>query len=196
MISHNRSLSSEEIIAATKRWLEKAVIGLGLCPFAKPAHIQQRIRYYVCSATTTAELIEALCSELCVLKTTDAAEVETTLLIHPYVLTDFLEFNDFLDIAEAAVEELGFDGEFQIASFHPDYQFADTQAEDIENYTNRSPFPILHLLRESSLENAINAVPDTAKIYEKNIETMRRLKHEGWSQLWDATASAHAVDEI
>jgi hypothetical protein len=99
------------------------------------------------------------------------------------VLNDFLDYNDFLGVAEAAVADLGLEGVLQVASFHPQYQFAGTGPDDIENYTNRSPYPILHLLREASVERAVAAFPDTAQIYEKNIVTLRHLGHEGWLRL-------------
>ena len=178
------SISMDEIIAATRTWLEKAVIGLNLCPFAKVVHVQNRVRYFVSAAQSTADLLDDLVSELHILKAADADECETTLLIHPYVLTEFIEYNQFLRAAEARVAKLGFAGEFQIASFHPQYQFGDAGPEDIENYTNRSPYPTLHLLRESSIERAVAAFPDAADIYEKNIETLRRLGHAGWERLW------------
>ena len=115
---------------------------------------------------------------------TDPAVCETVLLIHPWVLEDFIEYNDFLEVCEATIEELNLEGDLQVASFHPQYQFADSQPEDIENYTNRSPFPMLHLLREASIERAIAAVPDTDEIYRRNIRTLRDLGHAGWQRLW------------
>jgi hypothetical protein len=128
-------------------------------------------------------LLTDLAQELVALQATDPAIVETTLLIHPDVLEDFFEYNDFLDVADACLQELGVDGELQIASFHPDYQFADATAHAIENYTNRSPYPILHLLREASIEKAVAAMPDTGDIYRRNIETLRKLGRDGWLAL-------------
>jgi uncharacterized protein len=174
---------SEEIIAATRHWLEAAVIGLELCPFAKPVHAQGLIRYAVSSAEIPELLLADLLRELEILAEADPAEIETTLLIHPDVLTEFLDYNDFLDVADAALEDLGLAGVIQIASFHPQYQFAGTGPNDIENYTNRSPYPMLHLLREASVERAVAAFPDTTQIFEKNIETLRRLGLEGWKRL-------------
>lgn len=185
-MENNNSLTAQEIIATTQEWLEKAVIGLNLCPFAKAVHVQKRIRYYVSQATAPNLLAEELLNELHYLNSTDALEYETTLLIHPYVLNDFLDFNDFLDTAESVITQLQLEGEFQIASFHPDYQFAGTPADDIENYTNRSPFPTLHLLRESSIERAVAAIPNTEHIYEKNMHTLRQLGHAGWQRLFVA----------
>ena len=137
----------------------------------------------VSEAETPEALLDDLVSELRTLAETDSEAVDTTLLIHPWVLEDFLDYNDFLDVAEAAVAELGLEGEIQVASFHPRYQFADTEPDDVENYTNRSPYPILHLLREASVERAVAAFPDASGIFEKNIETMRRLGHEGWRRI-------------
>jgi hypothetical protein len=120
------------------------------------------------------------------LRDTDPAQIEMTLLMHPQVLQDFLDYNDFLDLADQAIEDLALDGVLQIASFHPDYQFAGTAKDDIENYSNRSPYPTLHLLRESSIDQAVAAFPDAADIYERNIETLRRLGHAGWQRLFRA----------
>lgn len=173
----------EEIIAATRAWLEKAVIGLDLCPFAKAVYVRDQVRFVVSEAGTPEALLSDLVSELRTLSEADPEAVDTTLLIHPRVLEDFLDYNDFLDVAEAAVAEMGLEGEIQVASFHPHYQFADTDPDDVENYTNRSPYPILHLLREASVERAVAAFPEASGIFEKNIETMRRLGHEGWRRL-------------
>jgi len=174
---------ADEVIAATREWLEKAVIGLNLCPFAKAVHAGNQIRYAVSDAQTREALLADLGRELQMLVAADRADVETTLLIHPPVLVDFLDYNDFLDIADAAVEKLGFAGTIQIASFHPQYRFADTEPDAIENFSNRSPYPMLHLLREESVEHAIAAFPDVARIPERNIETLRSIGHDGWRRL-------------
>ena len=176
--------SQETVIADTVRWLERAVIGLNLCPFAKAVHIKKQIRYVVSSATTPEDLLKDLISELELLAESSAEKIDTTLLIHPHVLTDFLDYNDFLDVVDETLEELDLAGELQIASMHPHYQFADTQADDMENYTNRSPYPTLHLLRESSVDKAVSAFPEADQIFEKNIDTMKKLGHEGWDKLW------------
>jgi hypothetical protein len=176
--------AAETVIAATREWIEKAVIGLDLCPFTRPVYAGDRIRYCVSDAQSAQALLIDLKGELRVLQAADPQIVETTLLIHPRVLGDFDEYNQFLDQAEAAVAQLALEGELQIASFHPHYQFADTAADDIENYTNRSPYPMLHLLRAASIERAVATIADPAAIYERNIETMRRLGHEGWRRLW------------
>jgi hypothetical protein len=172
----------ETIIAATQLWLEKAVIGLNLCPFAKAVHVKKQIRYVVSAATTPEGLLEELLNELRTLQDADPEKIDTTLLIHPYVLTDFLDFNDFLDTVDLAVAEPEFNDEFQVASLHPQYQFAGTAPDDIENYTNRSPYPTLHLLREASVDRAVDAFPDGDKIVDNNIETMKKLGLEGWKR--------------
>lgn len=175
--------SVEQAIVATRTWLEKAVIGLNLCPFAKAVHVKNQIRYTVSAARTPEQLQSDLTSELLALNAANPEEIDTTLLIHPHVLHDFLDFNDFLEVADATVTDLGLAGLIQVASFHPCYQFADAASEDISNFTNRSPYPVLHLLREASVERAVTAFPDAAEIFERNIETMQRLGRAGWEQL-------------
>lgn len=172
------------IILATQTWLEKAVIGLNLCPFAKAVHVKQQIRYVVSDAANARDLHSDLLREIQFLREADPATVETTLLMHPNVLTNFLDFNDFLDVADALLEELNLDGVLQIASFHPDYQFAGTRPDDIENYTNRSPFPTLHILREESITRAVDSFPDTDNIFLNNKETLNRLGVDGWRKLF------------
>ena len=175
--------SANEVIAATLTWLEKAVIGLNLCPFAKAVHVGNQIRYEVSNAQTPESLLTDLTRALQTLAAADPVEVETTLLIHPQALADFLDYNDFLDIADAAIEELGLTGIIQVASFHPHYRFADTEPDAIENYSNRSPYPMLHLLREASVERAVAQFADTGRIPDRNIETLRRIGHDGWHRL-------------
>lgn len=175
--------TAEEAVVATRHWIETAVLGLDLCPFAGAVYQGDLIRYAVSPAETPEALLADLLDELRVLAEADPADIETTLLLHPWVLADFLDFNDFLGAAEAAVDDLGLSGVLQVASFHPCYQFAGTGPEDIENYTNRSPYPILHLLREASVERAVEAFPDTSRIYRKNIATLRLLGREGWRRL-------------
>lgn len=173
------------VVEATVQWLEKAVIGLNLCPFAKAVHVKRQIRWVVCDAADEAALLEALRAELALLRDADPQIVDTTLLIHPQVLQDFLAYNDFLNSADAALEELALDGVIQIASFHPQYQFAGTAADDMTNFTNRSPYPMLHLLREDSVARAVAATPDAAQIFERNMDTLRQLGTRGWSALFD-----------
>lgn len=177
------SKDNAAIVSATRHWLEAAVIGLNLCPFAKSVHVKGQVRYALSDARTPEELLGDLVGELQHLHGTPAEVTDTTLLIHPWVLTDFLDYNAFLDVAEATVDELGLSGELQVASFHPDYQFADTHADDIGNFTNRSPYPLLHLIREASIDRAVEAFPDAEEIYSRNIETMERLGLEGWRNL-------------
>jgi hypothetical protein len=182
---------TETIIAATQRWLEKAVIGLNLCPFAKAVHAKKQIRYVVSAATTPEVLLGELMNELRTLQDADPEKIDTTLLIHPYVLTDFLDFNDFLDTVDIAVAEPEFNDEFQVASLHPQYQFSGTAPDDIENYTNRSPYPTLHLLRETSVDRATAAFPDAEKIVDNNVEMLKKLGYEGWKRLGLGKSNSH-----
>jgi hypothetical protein len=175
----------EAIVAATRHWLVRAVIGLNLCPFAKAVHVKDQIRYVVSAARDVEGMLAALEAELRGLMDADPDCVDTTLLILPHGFADFLEFNDALFFAERLLAQMHLEGELQIASFHPNYQFAQTQPDDIENYTNRAPYPILHLLRESSVERATQAFPDAADIYERNQATLRSLGHEGWRKWMD-----------
>jgi hypothetical protein len=175
--------SNTVIIAQTRSWIEKAVIGLNLCPFAKAVYVNDRIRYCVSDAHSEDVLLADLTRELLGLQGADPSTCETVLLIHPHIFADFLDYNDFLDVAEDAVEALGLSGVLQIASFHPRYQFADGGPDDIENYTNRSPYPMLHLLRESSVEDAA-AAQDVDAIPARNMETLLRLGLDGWQRLW------------
>lgn len=176
-------LTDADVINAVRAWLERAVIGLNLCPFAKAPFSNDRLRYVVSLATTENALLHDLGQELTTLQHADPAAHETTLLIHPHVLTDFLDYNDFLDRAEATLSQLDLDGIIQIASFHPQYQFSDTTPDDITNYTNRSPYPLLHLLREASVEAALASYPNAEEIIERNLATMQQLGHAGWQAL-------------
>lgn len=175
--------SAIDPIAATRNWLEKAVIGLNLCPFAKAVYVKDQVRFVLSDATTPEALVEQLAEELLLLRDTPAEQIDTTLIIHPEVLTDFLDYNDFLDNADAAVEALDLGGIVQVASFHPDYQFDGTHPDDPSNCTNRSPFPTLHLLREDSVERAVAAFPDPDVIVERNIATLDKLGAEGFKRL-------------
>jgi hypothetical protein len=178
--------SDDQVVLDTRRWLERAVIGLNLCPFAKSEHVHNRIRYMVSPADNEASLLEDLQRELLQLCDADPAQCETTLLIHPQVLGDFADYNEFLDIADALIEDLELDGTLQVASFHPQYQFADTHRDDITNASNRAPYPTLHLLREASVQKAVAAFPDAADIFERNMRTLRELGPEGWRRIMDA----------
>ena len=175
--------SHDQIIASTCHWLEQAVIGLNLCPFAKGVHAKGQIRYALSTARDEETLLADLQRELLALCATPAEEVDTTLLIHPWVLRDFADFVRFLDLVEVVLRTHRLQGVLQVASFHPDYVFADSAADDITNHTNRSPFPTLHLLREASLDRAVAAFPDAATIYERNLQTLRQLGDAGWQAL-------------
>ncbi len=170
-------------IDATRAWLERAVIGLNLCPFAKAVHVKGQIRWVLCDAHDAAGLLQVLAQELKFLAAADPELVDTTLIVHPQVLQDFDDFNQFLGVAEDALADLGLDGVLQIASFHPQYRFADAAPDDIGNATNRSPHPTLHLLREDSIQRAVMAFPEAEAIYERNIETLQRLGAAGWKRL-------------
>ena len=171
------------VLAQTRAWVERAVIGLNLCPFAKGPQVRGLVRYVVSQATDNAELQAALREELTYLANTSPAQVETTLLIHPQVLGDFLDYNDFLALADDTIADLNLTGVLQVASFHPDYQFAGTASHDITNATNRAPWPTLHLLREASIEHALAAFPDPESIYTNNLATLERLGPAGWAAL-------------
>jgi uncharacterized protein len=177
------SPSKDDIIASTQRWLERAVIGLNLCPFAKAEHVHGRIRYCVSAAVEPSALLLQLEQEIVFLLAQEPSKVETTLLIVPHMLADFLDYNDFLDEADAMLEHADPEAQLQIASFHPQYQFGGTAPDDMENYTNRSPYPMLHLLREDSVEKAVDSFPDAASIYERNIATLQKLGLEGWKTM-------------
>ena len=166
-----------------RRWLEKAVIGLNLCPFAKSVYFKDQVRIEICQAQDAQALTRQLYEELQWLAATPAQQTDTTLLVIPDMFEQFGEFNDYLDIADAVLDELELVGEIQLASFHPLYQFADTEPEDLDNYTNRAPYPILHLLREDSLDKAAAQYPDASVIFERNIAVVRDLGHDGWRRL-------------
>lgn len=167
--------SIQQVEAATRHWLAEFVIAHQLCPFAAKPFAEGRVRIVVTDSARAEFLLEDLLRELRYLDTQPVAKLETTLLVHPGALEDFYDYNDFLDLADDLLVQEGFEGIFQIASFHPDYQFADTEADDPGNFTNRSPYPMLHILREDSLEQAIAAHPDIAGIPTRNIALMDKL---------------------
>lgn len=191
-------MNHEEVIAATRDWIEKAVIGLNLCPFAKSVYVKNQVRIVVSDARHIDGFLEDLDRELDHLAEVDPEVTDTTLLIHPTLFPDFLDFNDVHQIADEAVAEHELEGVIQIASFHPDYQFEGTEPDDITNYTNRAPFPTLHLIREESLDRAVEAFPDAEMIYERNMETLRKLGLAGWLALGlhtpEATRNAGQTD--
>jgi hypothetical protein len=175
--------SPEQVLAATRAWVDRMVIGLNLCPFARGVQNRQQVAYVLSTAQDEAALLADLGHEMDRLVATDAAVLDTTLLIHPQVLADFLDFNDFLGAADDLLEQLGYDGILQVASFHPRFQFAGTQVEDVTNATNRSPYPTLHLLREDSVDRAVAAFPEAELIYEKNKRTLVELGAAGFAAL-------------
>ena len=177
-------MSDEDVIAAMRQWIEKAVIGLNLCPFARAVYVKNQVRFVVSHAPHLDGLLEDLDRELNFLAGADPEAVDTTLLIHPTLLPDFSGFNDFLQLAEAAVGENELEGVIQLASFHPHFQFEGTAPDDMGNFTNRAPFPALHLLREASIERAVAVFPEAETIYARNIETLEALGHAGWNALW------------
>jgi len=176
----NGDAAGADPIGDTRRWLERIVIGLNLCPFAKAVYVKDQVRFVLSDATTVEALVEELAEELVRLRDTPPEQIDTTLIVHPQVLGDFLEYNDFLDNADAAVEALDLQGILQVASFHPQYQFDGVAADDASNYTNRSPYPTLHLLREDSVARAVEAYPDPDVIVERNIATLDRIGVQGW----------------
>ena len=178
-------MTTPDPIADTHRWVERAVIGLNLCPFAKAVYVKQQVRFVLSEARDAETLLQQLHDELLWLRDADPLQTDTTLIVHPHVLADFLDYNDFLGLADALVAELGLEGEFQVASFHPDYQFAGTAHDDIGNCTNRSPYPTLHLLREASVERAVAAFPDPDAIVERNLATLEQLGSDGWRKLME-----------
>ncbi len=167
--------TSEDVLLATRLWVERFVIGLNLCPFAGAVAADGRIRYTLSSATDIDVLYQDLLAELAFMVDADPQAVETSVLVHPLVLQDFEQYLDFLEIVDEALEESGLDGILQVASFHPDYQFEGPDAADVSHYTNRSPYPMLHILREDSLSNAIDNYPDPEGIPERNVQKMRDL---------------------
>jgi hypothetical protein len=167
----------------TQRWLERAVIGLNLCPFAKAVHVKNQVHYAVTAATAPDALLTLLTTELQALAAIDPQVRDTTLLVMPYAFPDFLDFNDFLPMADAVLARLDLEGMLQIAPFHPQFQFAGTQGDDITNYTNRAPYPTLHLIREASIDRAVQAFPEAEAIYEVNMATLAKLGLAGWQAL-------------
>ena len=176
-------MTDDEVLNQTRHWLEKAVIGLNLCPFAKAVYVKNQVRLVVSHARHADDLLEELDHELDLLVATPDSEIDTTLLIHPTLFDDFLDFNDFMEIAEGVLDEHELDGIVQLASFHPKFQFDGTEAGDIGNYTNRAPFAVLHLLREESIARAVHSFPQAEAIFEENIRTLEKLGHAGWQAL-------------
>ena len=177
-------MNHQKIIKVVHHWVETLVVGLNLCPFAKRELINNRVRFTVTEATTEQQLLATLQAELELLNNDQS--VETTLLIHPDVLQDFYDYNEFLDYADGLLIQMELDGVYQIASFHPNYQFADTEPDDVENYSNRSPYPLLHLIREQSLERAIANYPDSDQIPQRNVELLKSLGRKKMQALFQS----------
>lgn len=182
----NAPLEHEAIEADIRRWLERAVIGLNLCPFAKAVYVRDQVRIKVSDADNIDDLREELGEEMLLLRDTPAEQIDTTLIVLPSVLGDFFDYNDFLDDADALLAALELEGVLQVASFHPEYQFAGTEFDDAGNNTNRAPYPVLHLLREESLDRAVAAYPEPDTIIERNIKTMDALGNDGYRKLLSA----------
>jgi hypothetical protein len=186
----DNQMTDDHIIALTRAWLEEAVIGLNLCPFAEQVHRNGQIAYYVSHAKDTPALMDDLTEAIDAMMSADPEAIDTALLIHPYVLQDFEQYNGFVGWTTDFLEESGLEAVLQIASFHPDYRFAGSSPEDITNCTNRSPFPMLHLLREASVDAALTELPEAAQLVEKNLDTLRDLGADGWDTL---TQRIHAL---
>ena len=183
LIPEDSPIGAATVIAETRAWVARAVVGLNLCPFAKAPLVKGQVRFVMCDASDTGALLDALCAQMRGLAEADPDRLETTLVIHPNVLGAFAEFNDFLDLADAALEDLGYSGVLQVASFHPQYRFAGTEPDDLGNATNRSPYPTLQLLREASVDRAVAAFPEADAIFEANIRTLHALGAAGWADL-------------
>jgi hypothetical protein len=183
MTDSNLQAFEKTAIEDTQQWLLEAVVGLNLCPFAKAVVVKDRVRYRVCASAEPADVLATLHEELQHLAEADPDQLDTTLLIAPKALPDFLDFNDFLTDCDDMLMALELDGVLQVADFHPHYQFGGTEVDDIENFTNRSPYPTLHLLREASLDTAVEAYPDASLIFDRNIEVLNKLGHAGWQAL-------------
>ncbi|WP_313560662.1 DUF1415 domain-containing protein [Diaphorobacter nitroreducens] len=189
------------VVADMVRWLERAVIGLNLCPFAKSVHVKDQIHYVVSHATDARELLQDLAAELEALAEASPEKRDTTLLIAPLAMPDFLDFNDFLELADELVESMDLAGILQVASFHPHFQFEGTLADDVTNCTNRAPYPTLHLLREESIDRAVEVFPEAQEIFERNIELLERLGAAGWADLdvgphWPEGAPAKGAPQV
>lgn len=179
-------MTDDDVLNRTREWVEKAVIGLNLCPFARAVWVKNQVRVVVSRARHVDAFLDELDRELDLLASTPAEQIDTTLLVHPTLFPDFELFNDFLNIVDDVVAEHDLEGVIQVAPFHPAFQFEGTEPDDITNATNRSPFPILHLLREDSVERAVATDGgDAEAIVERNLQTLRDLGAEGWARLWN-----------
>jgi uncharacterized protein len=177
-------MTHEQVLADTRQWIEKAVIGLNLCPFARSVYVKNQVRIVVSSARHLDAFLDELDRELDLLQATPADEIDTTLLVHPTLFPDFEVFNDFQNVVDDVVAEHELDGVIQVASFHPQFQFEGTAPDDVTNCTNRAPYPTLHLLREDSVERAVASdAGDAEQIVERNLQTLRALGVTGWQAL-------------
>lgn len=167
--------STSQIKQACQNWLEQVVIGLNLCPFASKPYLDNQVRIVVSECVDETCLLEQLQTELELLADHSPKEIETSLIVLPHMLDNFYDYNDFLDSAEGLLENQGWSGHFQLASFHPHYQFAGSQPDDCENLTNRAPYPILHLIREASIQKALKHYPNPHTIPQHNIDTVCEL---------------------
>jgi hypothetical protein len=183
MPSDQQTPSAEQVLADMHRWIEKAVIGLNLCPFAKAVYVKNQVRLVVSRARHLDAFLDDLDRELELLSTTPAEQIDTTLLVHPTLFPDFFAFNDFLNVVDEVLEEHELDGVIQVAPFHPDFQFEGTEPQDADNLTNRAPYAVLHLLREDSIERAVASGDSAEDIVERNLQTVRRLGAAGWAEL-------------
>ena len=183
MSDHFTDALERTVIEDTQHWLLQAVVGLNLCPFAKAVVVKDMVRYRVCASAVPGDVLAMLREELLHLAAADPNTLDTTLLIAPNALPDFLDFNDFLAECDAVLMDLELDGVLQVADFHPRYQFGGTDDDDIENFTNRTPYPTLHLLREASIDKAVEAYPDASLIFERNMEVLNKLGYVGWEAL-------------
>ncbi len=175
--------NDEQVQAEMRRWIEQAVIGLNLCPFAKSVYVKNQVRLVVSRARHLDAFLDDLDRELELLKTTPAEQIDTTLLVHPTLFPDFFVFNDFLDVVDQVLEEHELEGLIQVAPFHPTFQFEDTEPDDADNLTNRAPYPTLHLIREASIDRAVESGDSAETIVERNLKTVRALGIEGWRRL-------------
>ncbi len=174
--------ADEQDLADMRRWIEEAVIGLNLCPFAKSVYVKNQVRIVVSHARHLDAFLDDLDSELEFLRDTPAEQVDTTLLVHPTLFPDFFVFNDFLNVVDEVVEEHELEGVIQVAHFHPEFVFEGVEADDVTNFTNRAPYPALHLLREESVERAVASGDSAEEIVERNLRTLRELGRDGWAK--------------
>lgn len=174
----------DTVTSDTRRWLEHVVIGLNLCPFARAVFVRNQVRIVVSSARHIDAFLDDLDRELAHLQATSAEETETTLLVHPTLFPDFMVFNDFQGVVDDVLQEHSLEGVIQVAHFHPDFLFDGEPEDDMSHFTNRAPYPILHLLREDSVARAVDsAAGDADAIVERNVRTLRDLGPEGWKRL-------------